>query len=170
MVLEKKTVLLSSTVLDFLDTRSILKTRLRRWGFHVLASDCGTIPVDGTKHSFEVCLEAARNCDFMVALIGSRYGCVLPDGKRSIVRAEIEEASNSNRPVYVFVRRGVWDAKEVYKQYLASGYPFLPTKLVSDVRIFDLIDSVRKKERGNWLFFFDSPMEIIRVLRLQLGK
>jgi hypothetical protein len=81
-------VFISSTVHDLKDLRASLQEWLEGRGYTVLASEDGTIPVDSSKHSYAVCLEAARDCDCLVAIIDGRFGGVMPDGKRSITLAE----------------------------------------------------------------------------------
>ena len=75
----------------------------------------------------------------------------------------------AGKQVRVFVRRAVWDAKEVLRPYLKSGCEFLPSKIVSDVRVFSVIDKLRKRDSGNWIFQFDTPTDIIVQLGHQLG-
>jgi hypothetical protein len=161
-------VFISSTVHDLEDLRASLQEWLEGRGYTVLASEDGTIPVDSSKHSYAVCLEAARDCDCLVAIIDGRFGGVMPDGKRSITLAEIEEAFDHERRVWVFVRKAVWDAMAVYKPYKADGVPFHSSSIVSDERVFQLIDDLRRRPTGNWLFTFRTAPDLIETLRVQL--
>ena len=161
-------VFISSTVHDLKDLRASLQEWLERRGYTVLASEDGTLPVDSSKHSYAVCLDAARDCDCLVAIIDARFGGVMPDGKRSITLAEIEEAFKHKRRVWVFVREAVWNAKDTYNEYKRAGVPFQPSKTVSDERVLDLIDALRRRPTGNWLFTFHTAPDLIETLRVQL--
>jgi hypothetical protein len=160
-------VFISSTVHDLKDLRDTLKHWLEGRGDTVLASESGTIPVDSSKHSYEVCLEAARTCDWLVGIIDGRFGGVMRDGKTSITLAEIQEALDYGRRVWVFVRQSVWEAKEAYKPYKAAGVAFKPSKIVEDERVFQLIDDIRKRTTGNWLLTFNLPADLIETLKVQ---
>jgi Domain of unknown function (DUF4062) len=162
-------VFISSTIHDLKDLRDSLQQWLEGRGYTVLASEAGTIPVDSSKHSYAVCLEAARDCDCLVAIIDGRFGGVMRDGsKRSITLAEIQEAFDHGRRVWVFVRQSVWDAKEVYNRYTAAGVPFQPSNIVNDERVFHLIDDIRRRKTGNWLLTFNLPTDLIDKLQVQL--
>lgn len=161
-------VFLSSTIYDLRDLRDAVQIALRKDGYTVLASEDGSIPVDSSKHSYEVCLDAARNCDCLVAVIDGRFGGTMPDGKISITQAEVETALDKARQVYVFVRQGVWDAKEVYTAHAKAGHPFVASKIVDDERVFHVIDAIRKRATGNWIFQFNKPSELIETVILQL--
>jgi Domain of unknown function (DUF4062) len=161
-------VFISSTIFDLKDLRDSLQQWLRGKGYTVLASEAGTIPIDSSKHSYDVCLEAARTCDCLVAVIDGRFGGLMPDGETSITLAEIHQALAYGRRVWVFVRQSVWDAKEVYKAYTAAGAPFKPSKIVPDERVFLLIDDIRGRPTGNWLLTFNLPTDLIDKLQVQL--
>lgn len=161
-------VFLSSTIYDLRDLRDAVQSALRKDGYTVLASEDGSIPVDSSKHSYEVCLDAARNCDCLVAVIDGRFGGTMPDGKTSITQAEVEEALGKGRQVYVFVRQGVWDAKEIYTAHAKAGHPFVASKVVDNERVFDVIDAIRTRATGNWIFQFNKPSDLIETVSFQL--
>lgn len=159
---------ISSTVLDLKDLRDYLEQALGAHGFKMLASEKGSIPVDSTKHSYQVCIDAARECDFLVAIIDGRYGGDLPGGK-SITLAEVEAALEAGKKVWVFCRQSVWDAREILRPYFAAGVKFRPSKIVGDASVFRVIDAIRKRMTGNWIFQFTTPTDILTVLSEQLG-
>jgi len=165
---QRPSVFLSSTIYDLKDLRNSVQTALGEKGYEVLASEAGSIPIDSTKHSYEICLEAARKCDCLIAIIDRRFGGLMPDKKTSITLAEIEAASGNRRHVLAFVRQGVWDAMEVCKTYKKAGYPFVASKVVEDERVFDVIDAIRKRATGNWLLQFNLPADLIRTVLFQL--
>lgn len=159
---------LSSTIYDLRDLRNAVQTALSKEGYKVLASEAGTIPIDSSKHSYAICIDAARQCDCLIAIIDGRFGGVMPDRKTSITQAEVEAALDNGRQILFFVRQGVWDAREIYKAYKKAGQPFLPTRLVEDERVFEVIDAIRKRRTGNWIFQFNLPDDLIKTVLFQL--
>ena len=143
-----KKCFISSTVLDLKDLRDILERELSKHGFDMLLSEKGTIPADSSKHSYQICIDAAKDCDVLIAIIDGRYGGDVPETGKSITQVEVEAALDAGRQVLVFVRKAVWDAKEILKPYFTDGVDFRPSKIVSDKRVFDVIDAVRKRATG----------------------
>ena len=164
-----KKCFISSTVLDLKDLRDFLDYELSKVGFEMLLSEKGTIPADSSKHSYDACIEAAKSCDILIAIVDGRYGGDVPGTGKSITQVEIETAFEAKRQVRVFVRQSVWDAKEVLRPYFKKKIAFLPTEIVKDERVFQVIDAIRKRKEGNWIFQFNSPSDILRILGTQLG-
>ena len=75
-------------------------------GFTMLLSEEGTIPLDSSKHSYNLCIDAAKKCDFLIAIIDGRFGGEVPGTGKSITLAEIEAALDAGKQVRVFVRAG----------------------------------------------------------------
>lgn len=160
---------ISSTVLDLKDLRDFLEYELSKHGFQMLLSEKGTIPADSSKHTYDACIDAAKNCDILIAIIDGRYGGDVPGTGKSITQVEVEAALDAGRQVRVFVRKGVWDAKEILKPYFADKVDFKPSKIVSDERVFGVIDAIRRRTVGNWIFQFDAGADLLRQLSAQLG-
>lgn len=164
-----ETVFISSTIHDLKDLRDHLDHELRRHGYKTLLSEKGTIPVDSSKHSYADCIRAAQTCDFLIAIIDGRFGGVVPTTNKSITVSEIEAALDAGKQVYVFVRQSVWDAKEVLKPYSDAGIRFRPSNVVKDSRVFEMLDVIRQRGMGNWIFQFNLPTDIISKLSQQRG-
>jgi hypothetical protein len=56
----------------------------------------------------------------------------------------------------------------VYKRYTAAGVPFEASNIVTDERVFQLIDDIRRRSTGNWLSTFNLPTDLIDKLQIQL--
>jgi hypothetical protein len=52
---------------------------------------------------------------------------------------------------------------------MKANVKFRPSRVISDVRVFAVIDAVRKRVTGNWLFTFTRATEILAVLSEQFG-
>lgn len=163
------TCFISSTIHDLKDLRDILDLELSRVGFEMLLSEKGSIPADSSKHSYDACIDAAKSCDLLVAIIDGRYGGDVPGTGKSITQTEIEAALDAGRQVRVFVRKGVWDAKEVLRPYFKEGYDFLPSEVVKDKRVFDVVDALKVRDTGNWMLEFYDAREVLHKLAKQFG-
>ncbi len=164
-----ETVFISSTIHDLKDLRDALDNELTRHGYKTLLSEKGTIPVDSSKHTYDDCIDAARNCDFLIAIFDGRLGGIVPTSGKSITVTEVEAALDAGKQVYVFVRQSVWDAMEVLRPYFKDRVHFRASKIVEDKRVFETLDVIRKRVTGNWIFQFNLPTDIIRQLSAQRG-
>lgn len=163
-----KSVFVSSTIHDLQHLREGIQAFLERHGCRVLMSEKGTIPVDSTKHSYTACLDAAKECEVLIGVIGRRFGGAIPDSTKSITQSEIEMALDHGKGrVLVFVDKSVWDAREILKPYLAID-DFRPSKIVDDKRVFDVIEAIHRRKKGNWIFTYRDYNEICQILRRQL--
>ncbi len=164
-----KQCFISSTIHDLKDLRNNLCSDLSKHGYQMLLSEKGMIPADSSMHSYDSCIKAAKECDLLVAVIDGRYGGSFKDSGKSITQVEVEAALDAGRQVRMFVRQSVWDAKEILRPYLESRQEFMPTKIVSDGRVFDVIDALKSRLKGNWIFQFNSPSDILEQLGHQFG-
>jgi len=162
-----KTIMISSTVHDFKDARKILKQELTKAGYKVLISEDGSIITDSKGETYVDCLKAVEFSDFMIFLIGNRYGS-LYDTKSgiSITRQEFRHADAKDKQLYVFVDSNVWGTRPVYKAYLEKEYPFVESTAVSDARILEFIEEVDTK--GKWIHQFSDIPDLIRQVKIQL--
>lgn len=101
-------VFVSSTVYDFENTLDDIYTLLDTYGYDVLMSHKGTIPVDSHKSNLENCLEAVRESDVFIGIIRPLRGSgVLERGGKSITEYEFDEAFKLDIPRFILVDRDV---------------------------------------------------------------
>jgi internalin A len=166
-------IFLSSTILDLKDLRDTLVQELETDGHKIIASEKGTLPVNSGKHSYEQCLKAAAECDCLIAVIDGRFGGVYPPGSnKSITEAEIEEALKQGKKTLVFVRQSVWDALATQKAAIFSGKAnehWTVKNIIEEVKVFGLIDRIRRKPQDNWIFQFNYPTDLLVQIRDQIG-
>lgn len=166
---KSKSILISSTCHDLADLRDFLDFELTRHGFVTVLSDKGSVPVRTDKHSYENCIDAARECDVTLGVIGGRFGGEYPKSGKSITQMEIEAAIDAGKEVYVVARHGVLAAKEVLRPYGKDKIKFRSSKVVEDERVFGVIDGIARLKTGNWIHQFLQPREILEYLSEQLG-
>jgi Domain of unknown function (DUF4062)/NACHT domain len=168
-------IFLSSTILDLKDLRDALVTWLEADGHQVTASEKGTLPIEPDRHSYDQCLKAAAECDCLVAVIDKRFGGEYPEkgSNRSITEEEIATAITQGKKTLVFVRQSVWDAMATQESSIKSGdgADYWPVKnIVEDVRVFGVIDRLRKRSTNNWIFQFNAPTDLIETIRAQISS
>ena len=113
----KPTIYISSTIYDFADLRSSLKYVLEELGYTVLLSDFNDFKKPLDKNSYDSCLAALKEADYILLLIGQRVGgFVDAKEKISITRIEYREAYKLSQAgqlkLLIFVRKSLWDIRE----------------------------------------------------------
>jgi hypothetical protein len=111
--MNRPSIFLSSTIFDFRDLRSALKSYLEERGCRVLASEFNdfTKPVD--KHSYQACLDSIEQSDIFVLLVGTRVGGWFDKTSRTSItqqeyRRAYELAKVGKLRILTFVRDEVW--------------------------------------------------------------
>lgn len=90
--MDKPIIFISSTIYDFADLRSSMKYWLDEMGFATQLSEYNDFIKDTTQNSYDACIDAVRQCDYFVLLIGSRRGGMYPGENISITRKEYRTA------------------------------------------------------------------------------
>lgn len=167
-----KRVFISSTVYDLKIERKLIRSlllgfkRIPGIRFECLVSDHSDFPVSptdrATKHSYDICIENVARADYFVLLLRKRYGdAIVEDNgeKISITHREFREAHRRKIPRFVLVDQRTWDAKNAHN--CGDRQSFVDPK---HLRIFDFIDEIRKKTKGNWLDIFRDKANISTIV------
>lgn len=168
----KTKVFLSSTAHDLTDLRAEVAEHLRRSGFEVLHHESPEFPKPAGLHSHDVCLEAVKECDVYVVVVGRRYGGTYagsahPRKDISITWYESEIAFATGKRVLAFVRDTVWNERPAYKKHLADGVPYHPVH-ADDVRVFEFVEWLVERRHDNWVDTFRDSVELRSHLRARL--
>lgn len=164
-------ILVSSTVYGYEDLLESIFALLETFGYDVMMSHKGTVPVDPQHGAMENCLKAVESCDLFLGLILPRYG----SGKEerdgvSITHREILHAIKLNKPRWFLVHEHVAIARELLRPYrdktkagftFVSGMPFKETDILSDTRVIDMYEAAMRHDikkvaerKGNWVQTF----------------
>lgn len=169
----KLKILVSSVVYGYEDLLETIYALLESFGYEVLMSYKGTIPIDPDESAMDSCLQAVDDCDLFLGVILPRYGSgkETPDGL-SITHREAEKAISDNRPRWFLVHEHVAIARQLLSPYrkkdqngngtspfeFQAGIQFGKTPVLSDVRIIDLIELAMRHDvpdvaerQGNWV-------------------
>lgn len=95
-------VFVSSTVYDFQSQLDTLYATLDGYGYDVLMSHKGTIPLDSSLSNLENCLRGVETCDVFLGFIRPLVGSgVLRPGDKSITEQEFDLALSRKMPRFV---------------------------------------------------------------------
>lgn len=157
-----KKVFLSSTIHDLKHLRDAIYDQLIIRGYEVIASEKGTLRVNSNSHSYQNCIDRAKQCDYLLAIIGGRSGGWVTDLNISVTHAEINAAIEAKRKVMVCISQSVSDAMQVYKAYLKHpGLSFAKTSVVHDAGVLSLIEKITRNVNHNWIHFYYTADDIL---------
>lgn len=95
-------VFVSSTVYDFESHLDVVYSTLDGYGYDVLMSHKGTVPVDSKVSNLENCLKGVENCDVFLGFIRPLSGTgILKPGEKSITAQEFDVAFRVVMPRFV---------------------------------------------------------------------
>jgi hypothetical protein len=162
-------ILVSSTVYGYEEFLESIYALLETFGYDVVMSHKGTVPIDPELSAMNNCLEAVKECDLFLGLILPRYG----SGKEStdglsITHREALRAIEVNKPRWFLVHEHVAIARQLLEPYrdetrkpdfkLKPGIEFKPTAILSDLRVLELYEAAMRHDvsnvaerRGNWV-------------------
>ena len=130
-------IMVSSSVYGFEDQLTQIGALLqgRAYGYEVINSFLGTVPVAAGQHNFDACTQAVEDCDLFLGIIRGRYGSGvdaktgLADAEVSVTHQEMRRAIQTDKPRWFLVDARV----DVARQLLRPLRPHLEGQLF-DVR------------------------------------
>ncbi len=170
------TILVSSAVYGYEDMLESIYALLDGFGYQVLMSHKGTVPVDPDQSAMDSCLQAVAQCDLFLGLILPWYGTGKETASSlSITHREMIASIAANKPRWFLVHEHVAIARHVLNPYrvrdeggkprspfeLQPGLTFQRTPILSDLRVIDMLELAMrhdipevKDRRGNWVQSF----------------
>lgn len=165
----KLKILVSSVVYGYEDLLESIYALIETFGYEVLMSHKGTVPIDPDDSAMNNCLQAVDDCDLFLGLILPRYG----SGKEtadalSITHREALKAIDDNKPRWFLVHEHVAIARQLLAPYrdetvkpafkLKPAIEFKPTAILSDLRVLEIFEAAMRHDvpevadrRGNWV-------------------
>ena len=189
-------VFMSSTCYDLSLLRSQLRIFIKNMGYEPIMSDYEDILYDPRIHTHTSCVDEVQNCDILVLIIGSRFGGkATPEALNrinfdvlnnetlsvdvlkekeclSVTKLEVLKAIENAIPVYTFIDKRVWHDHALYEKNKASGiadqivFPSIEKQETAKY-IFNFINFVRLRTRGNNIFTFEKGQDIEDTLKKQ---
>ena len=169
----KKKVFICSTSFDLKDTRAEIRNALLSWGYEPIFFESPDFPVEKGLHSHDVCLDAVKECDIFLLIIGSRYGGIY-HGKKypnmnelSITRAESRIALDEGLEFKTFIRDDIWNERPTYKHNVRLGNK-IDSFHAKEPHVFDFIDEISQRVNTNWIYQFKDSVELKDNLKKML--
>ena len=109
-------VFVASTVYNFQSDLDRIYNLLDGFGYDVLMSHKGTIPLDSSKPNAQLCIDGVNECDVFLGFIRPDYGSgVLEKGGFSITHMEFKMARERNIPRFVLADYRVAFTRSLFK-------------------------------------------------------
>jgi hypothetical protein len=162
-------IMVSSVVYGYEELLESVYALLETFGYEVVMSHKGTIPIDPGDSAMTNCLAAVDECDLFLGFILPRYGSgkETSDGL-SITHREALSAIELNKPRWFLVHEHVAIARQLLAPYrddsqspkfrLKAEIEFKATPILSDLRVLELFESAMQLDvanvadrRGNWV-------------------
>lgn len=189
-------VFVSSTCYDLSTIRSQLRTFILSQGHEPLMSDYSDLLYDPRLHTHTSCVDEVASADIVVLIVGSRFGGKsVPEalskldfeklGKESksteflkkrenlsVTQLEILKAVEGEIPVFTFIDDGVWHDHALYEKNKGKSiiseieFPAIEKPETAPF-IFEFINFLRHRTRGNSVFPFAKTQDIEETLRKQ---
>lgn len=161
----KPRIFLSSTCYDLTQVRSELTSFLEERGFDVINSEKSSFGVTPGRHSHSACLEEVDNANYLLLLIGKRYGGNYIGSEKSITNEEYNRAVRNKIPCIVCVDEKVNQNRQLYKNNPQGDF----SSIVDNTKIFDFIDYIASGHSDNWLHSFNNIQDIRNILTNQFA-
>ena len=190
-------IFVSSTCYDLVLLRAQLRDFIFSMGYEPIMSDYEDILYDPRAHTHSSCVSEVSNCDMVVLIVGSRFGgksniealktidfkkiqseekgidAIINEGVYSVTQLEVLKAIENNVPVYSFIDKRVWHDHELYEKnkhneavITAISFPSIEKQELATY-IFEFINFVRNRTRGNNIFTFEKTSDIEVILKKQ---
>lgn len=189
-------VFVSSTCYDLSVIRSQLRIFIQNLGHEPLMSDYSDLLYDPRLHTHTSCVDEVVTADVVVLIVGARFGGkTVPEAlskldfdllkkesnsteslfkkeNLSITQLEILKAVESGIPVFTFVDSSVWHDHALYEKNKDKpiineiSFPSIE-KAETASFIFEFINFLRNRARGNSVFTFAKLQDIEDTLRRQ---
>lgn len=190
-------VFISSTCYDLSTVRAQLRTYLNSSGYEPVMSDYNDILYDPREHTHTSCVNEVANCDMLVLLIGSRFGgrglleainridiesmknesrsvdSLITKENLSITQLEVLKAIEESIPIYTFIDQKVYYDHEFYEKNKDNAdiikqihFPSIEKQETAEY-IFNFINFVRLRTKGNNIFQFNKIQDVEEVLKKQ---
>jgi hypothetical protein len=189
-------VFVSSTCYDLSVIRSQLRIFIQNLGHEPLMSDYSDLLYDPRLHTHTSCVDEVANADVVVLIVGSRFGgktvpealakldfdvlnneskstkSLIKKDNLSVTQLEILKAVESGIPVFTFVDSAVWHDHSLYEKNKDKSiineisFPSIEKPETASF-IFEFINFLRHRARGNSVFTFSKLQDIEDTLRRQ---
>ncbi|GAB2195959.1 hypothetical protein MAH4_01420 [Sessilibacter sp. MAH4] len=153
------------------------------YGYEVLMSHKGTVPVSSNETAFESCLKAVEKCDLFLGIITPQYGSGLDATGLSITHQEMKKAIELNKPRWflahdhvVFARRMLMDLGYKNRDDRSKLELKRGASSISNLKVIDLYEDATMEHlplderQGNWVQKFQSDLDASVFVTAQFSR
>jgi|688.fasta_scaffold125257_2 hypothetical protein len=189
-------VFVSSTCYDLSAVRGQLRIFIQSLGHEPVMSDFSDVLYDPRIHTHTSCVDEVAGCDIILLMVGSRFGgksvpeavakidfeALQKESKSletlknrenvSVTQLEILKAVEQGLPVFTFIDERVWHDHALYEKN--KNKKILPEITFPSIErhetaafIFEFINFLRHRTRGNSVFPFSKIQDIEEAMRRQ---
>jgi hypothetical protein len=179
--LPKLKMFVASTVYHFEDQLDQICGVLGGFGFEVLNSHLGTVPVNPALSNRDNCIAAVGACDVFLGIIRPFYGTGIV-GDRSITHEECLEAVRLAKPRWFLVHRDVVFTRQLLKPYMYTedgnpngSFTFQETAVMDDIRVIHLYNAALETDvplaerKGHWVQEYYRLPDVLTFLNSQFS-
>ncbi|RTL01997.1 MAG: DUF4062 domain-containing protein [Proteobacteria bacterium] len=159
-------IFVSSTCYDLQEIRLNLKNYITEFGCDSILSEFGDIFYDPVAHVQDTCVDAIKQSDLFILIIGNSYGSTYyasnnKDIPESITLQEFKKALSLKIPKMIFINKFVnYDYKN-YRKFLEEKYTEYYSKNTVIDEQKELINSSIKKELDSKYYFSQKSYKYI---------
>lgn len=167
-------IFVSSTCYDLQEVRGNLRDFIHGFGYEPIMSDFGDIFYDFNTHVQQSCIDAIKQSDLYVLIVGDNYGSTFHTNEKkhneipdSVTLKEFKEALDLEKSKIVFVNKYVDYDYNNYKRYLRDSYTEFFSQ--NDVLSED-IENKKNEIRENVEKFYPYPKKSYKYIFYFLDK
>lgn len=189
-------VFISSTCYDLGPIRGQIRNFLNTMGFEPIMSDYNDVLYDPRVHTHTSCIEEIATCDFIILIVGSRFGGnAIPEAisridfdtlydksksvellkkkeNISVTQLEILKAVEIEIPIFTFIDNRLMSDHELYEKNKSKTilheieFPSIDKQETAEF-IFEFINFLRHRTKGNSINSFAKFEDIEETLKKQ---
>lgn len=162
-------IFISSTCFDLEEVRVNLRKFIEDFGYEPIMSEFGDIFYEFNSHVQDSCIQAIKNSDIYILIIGDYYGSKYHSTQKevpeSVTLMEFKKAIDEAKLKYIFINKFVEYDYQNYRKYLEKKYKdFFENNDISVANVEDEKDKIKKEVDLNYPFPKESYKYIFAFL------
>lgn len=162
-------IFISSTCFDLEEVRVNLRKFIEDFGYEPIMSEFGDIFYEFNNHVQDSCIQAIKNSDIYILIIGDYYGSKYHNTQKevpeSVTLMEFKKAISEAKLKYIFINKFVEYDYQNYRKYLEKKYnEFFKNNDISREDTENEKNRIKKEVDSNYPFPKDSYKYIFAFL------
>lgn len=162
-------IFISSTCFDLEEVRVNLRKFIEDFGYEPIMSEFGDIFYEFNNHVQDSCIQAIKNSDIYILIIGDYYGSKYHNTQKevpeSVTLMEFKKAISEAKLKYIFINKFVEYDYQNYRKYLEKRYnEFFKNNDITEEETESEKNRIKKEVDSNYPFPKDSYKYIFSFL------